>query len=819
MLLLTKTAPLNKIFDSLQFVETFLYSYRIFTDSKELLQYLYEKYTKDDTGNIDAKYLLAPIRSKILQIMHLWALLYDGKDIFSNPEIFEMWKKCCIEMGIKVPTLKFKWEHLSEIPLKKSSEKVVIDSCPPPPTPSEQILSLDPEEVSQQITLIMESLISDIVPSELLFSEWDKKTTQVKVPTLMKAINFSNHLGGWVKAMILRYMNKEERVAILRSFIQVIINLRTINNFWGVTVILSCLQGSTLKKLKSTWKLIKLEESEELVRTELMVTNENRFKQYYETLSTITTSGEPYIPLINIPLSDVSKYNEVLSTWSEENSLINWIKIDKIYKIIKEFTIKRPKYTFKKNQYIQELILNGESWVNDRVCWGIAKLREEVPIQNTQEQVQDTTFIYELEQMNLAEKDWRVLAAVGGKTINFKKGETILREGDITPSIYRIESGEALLENGNLSRTIDQGSLFGFYLFDASGANFSVVAENDVTVTEIQILKINKAESKLSTKLYFTFARQLAQWIIKPKSIMRNFVSPPPENNDISEPEMKIREELKLSKETEILRVYKCNLKEGVMGVISTGTFVVTEHFFSFYGKTLALKKKLTINLDEVTGLKCSKKKKCVVIERGSNQYYITFFNTHQSAAFEFLNGVRSFWNKAQDPEEAHNEKSNSESDVESSNDKTKKSEKEMDTENEPSLSSHEHFLLGCETISFKAGQVISSEAEMKVGKIYYIEAGECLVVLSRDTIHGMINTEIIAKEDDILGHIDFLLMSPMDNLHMKSIKAISDGVIKVFEPHFLNIFFQHHPEFSGKFFLLLGQSLFKQLEAESKTK
>jgi len=149
-------------------------------------------------------------------------------------------------------------------------------------------------------------------------------------------------------------------------------------------------------------------------------------------------------------------------------------------------------------------------------------------------------------------------------------------------------------------------------------ADSSVIVESDmVKVTKIQFSRIEKLGSTdpdLARKLYFTLARQLAQWVTSltngslsfslTKKIAPEFSGPHSQTQE----ELRLVEEFKLPRDEVVVRAYKCQFAEGSMGTKHDGTLLVTQEYFLFFGKVFSMKKRVVIRIDEVTSISTKKK-------------------------------------------------------------------------------------------------------------------------------------------------------------------------------------------------------------------
>jgi CRP-like cAMP-binding protein len=83
--------------------------------------------------------------------------------------------------------------------------------------------------------------------------------------------------------------------------------------------------------------------------------------------------------------------------------------------------------------------------------------------------------------------DFDLLVRSGGKTLSFKQGETIFKEGDPAVELYVIQSGHVEIRRGNrLLDTLDSHNIFGeMALIDSAPRSASAIALTDVILAPV----------------------------------------------------------------------------------------------------------------------------------------------------------------------------------------------------------------------------------------------------------------------------------------------------------------------------------------------
>jgi CRP-like cAMP-binding protein len=83
--------------------------------------------------------------------------------------------------------------------------------------------------------------------------------------------------------------------------------------------------------------------------------------------------------------------------------------------------------------------------------------------------------------------DFDVLVNSSGKTLSFKQGETIFKEGDPATEFYVLDTGRVDILRGNrLLDTLDGHNIFGeMALIDSAPRSATAIASTDVTLTPV----------------------------------------------------------------------------------------------------------------------------------------------------------------------------------------------------------------------------------------------------------------------------------------------------------------------------------------------
>ena len=216
------------------FVRTFLLTYRSFTTPTELLQLLVNRFycpvPSDDPDML--RTVQKPIRLRLFAVLKTWISGY-AYDFVDDPEMVKQFERFCKEeIEAVMPSGSRQLLVLLDKALAKDDttkkEYISAKQIPRPhlPTckPSElSILTIHPQELARQLTLIEAKLFCDIKPWELLNLAWSRKDKEQKAPNVLSMIQRSNVITPWVSAQIVSSKSMKVRAEILTRCIQTMV--------------------------------------------------------------------------------------------------------------------------------------------------------------------------------------------------------------------------------------------------------------------------------------------------------------------------------------------------------------------------------------------------------------------------------------------------------------------------------------------------------------------------------------------------------------------------------------------------------------------
>eukprot|EP01119_Soliformovum_irregulare_P000157 TRINITY_DN10119_c0_g1_i1.p1 TRINITY_DN10119_c0_g1~~TRINITY_DN10119_c0_g1_i1.p1 ORF type:complete len:736 (+),score=227.96 TRINITY_DN10119_c0_g1_i1:17-2224(+) len=398
------------------------------------------------------------------------------------------------------------------------------------------------DDVAAQWSVIEFHLFRQIEPKELLGQAWTKPEKSL-APHIASYLDFFNRMSGWCSSEIIKVEDQEERAAVITKMIDLARKLKELQNYGGLMAVLLGLNHGAITRLKATWKVVPkidvydFEKMSELTDTKRNFSNyRNDFKPHFNLETT-----KAVIPFLAVTLSDFFFYHEGNPTLIDHD-LINVHKIrlmgEDLYKIRH---LQSVPYKFIQMSTIVDYLLNVDFWSTDDIH-RVSKLRE--PGESRDPSAMSTispakrrigrtgsmfgnanfgsmTIDNNLEPSPLSDRDWKILLSCA-KEVKYKKGDTIVEEGDFNRFLFKIKEGRVKVikqQNSDqeaILRRLVEGDIFGEaalvnnYVNTATAA---VVAESEVVVyamPEGYLNSIFESTPRIAKRFFFTVARRSA---------------------------------------------------------------------------------------------------------------------------------------------------------------------------------------------------------------------------------------------------------------------------------------------------------------------
>lgn len=192
------------------------------------------------------------------------------------------------------------------------------------------ITEWSPIEIARQMTLIEYEIFSRIKPRECFKLGWSKPDRHTRSPHIVKLVEQLNKVSAWIATMIIREDTPKKRGALIKHWIMVAKECRSLNNFDGIFTVMGALNNSSIRRLKKSWETISQKKMKILAELEDLVSVSGNSKAMRNA---ILVSEPPCVPYIGLFLTDLTFIEEGNNDMTK-NNLINYSKRRKIAKVI-----------------------------------------------------------------------------------------------------------------------------------------------------------------------------------------------------------------------------------------------------------------------------------------------------------------------------------------------------------------------------------------------------------------------------------------------------------------------------------------------------
>ena len=171
----------------------------------------------------------------------------------------------------------------------------------------EFIFSADPNVLAEHLSAYELTMIRQIPITELKAAEWISKSKNEKAPFIMRLVNHFNRIGEYLITSFFQKETKEERVNLLKQWLQLYFAAEKINNF----TLIFALSGTFNHKLLGhveEWQEIPESMMDDYKRIDAYCSPLKKFKNYNTRLSQL--QEEYVIPYIGTNLTNIVFIND-----------------------------------------------------------------------------------------------------------------------------------------------------------------------------------------------------------------------------------------------------------------------------------------------------------------------------------------------------------------------------------------------------------------------------------------------------------------------------------------------------------------------------
>ncbi|PRP86791.1 hypothetical protein PROFUN_05008 [Planoprotostelium fungivorum] len=336
------------------FADQFLITYRNFCTPEVFLDFLIES----ETGTIEVNQMRRTrVREcRVFNVLKRW--LEDYWWDFRDEQ--EMQSRL---LTFAEKTMKLSMETAANTIIKivhRKLEPFVLELPMFPQTNYiNRLLSIPPETIAEQMTLIDHGLFRMMEMKEFHGLPWSKKTKQHRAPNVMNVIRRFNRVSlNMVGSTIVHEQDIELRAMLVCHFIQVVEHLEELNSYNALLAIVLGLRTGFIGRLRTTWSKLDEEHQRKFQRLVDTYSPEGSHLNLRQILRRRDIS-RPCIPYLGIYLSDLTIIEEIHP--DRIGDLINFEKCGKVASVLKDILLfQKTPYSHLTRDKMVHALLHGE---------------------------------------------------------------------------------------------------------------------------------------------------------------------------------------------------------------------------------------------------------------------------------------------------------------------------------------------------------------------------------------------------------------------------------------------------------------------------
>ncbi|KAI9282326.1 ras guanine nucleotide exchange factor domain-containing protein [Sporodiniella umbellata] len=345
---LVERLTMHDYFD-MNFVNTFLLTYRSFCTSQDLLDLLEARYnlvcpelTAEERTVWEEKKLKL-VRLRVFNVLKNWLELYYNQDDSALLDRLMHFTETHIKSTLKFSNGQLESlidQRKAGLAVEHMGLKKMVLTLPAPPEPifpknkkQIKLMDIDILEMARQLSIMDFKLYSSIRPIECLNKSWSREDDATAV-NIRASIEYCNQITSWVSDVILSQQETKRRGAMIKYWVQVAEKCRMLNNFNTCMAILSAFDNSSVGRLKRTWEAVGTRTNQTLQHIRKLMGANRNFTEYRALIHSV---NPPCIPFLGIYLQDLTFIEDGNTNELKKNkSLINFAKRAKTAEVIRE---------------------------------------------------------------------------------------------------------------------------------------------------------------------------------------------------------------------------------------------------------------------------------------------------------------------------------------------------------------------------------------------------------------------------------------------------------------------------------------------------
>jgi len=210
-------------------------------------------------------------------------------------------------------------------PISKSAPKPILPTNLIPR--NTRFLDLNPKEIARQMTINDFEEFKKITPLEYTSKLWSAIDKQSHIGTLVK--NF-NKMTFWVATEII-LAKDDKRSLTVQRFIEVMENLKELNNFHGIMIMYSALNLGCVRIFEQLWKELPPKHLASMKTIATLMDPSQNYKNYREALK---NAQPPILPFQAVYMTHITFIEEIPNTM--ENGMVNFEKMHILASVLTE---------------------------------------------------------------------------------------------------------------------------------------------------------------------------------------------------------------------------------------------------------------------------------------------------------------------------------------------------------------------------------------------------------------------------------------------------------------------------------------------------
>lgn len=178
---------------------------------------------------------------------------------------------------------------------------------------------------------------------------------------------FFFQVSAWIVREILTKVQIKHRIDTLRYFIKMLEVFIRINNFHGVTSIISAFNSSPIKRLKNSWSAVEDSSSMILETGQRLTSHSRSYKDYRDALE---AADPPKLPFIGVCMTDITFIEDGNPLFVETNGQLNFVKQKRFFDALNTIlACQKIPYKIVDNYDLQSYLANLPRFDNDEQAY------------------------------------------------------------------------------------------------------------------------------------------------------------------------------------------------------------------------------------------------------------------------------------------------------------------------------------------------------------------------------------------------------------------------------------------------------------------